>query len=173
MRPVWHRRAQVLYTCGGAAYLVPSGLQNSLAMGAANTSTMGSHSFQEPHLSLLARINLPPASASSLQTPLGPALGTTFAIKPTCLAKGPAHPPATGPRGLRGNGASRQRHATTCIQTDGQTATYSTYACPDAAKYTHPSIEALPIEACPFDRPPPAGPAACGPHASFRPGRPT
>jgi hypothetical protein len=73
----------------------------------------------------------------SLQTPLGPALTTRFTIKPTCLAKGPAHPPlATRPVDLRGNEASGQRHPTymhtSILHASRQTPTY-------AYPYTHPS----------------------------------
>lgn len=62
-------------------------------------------------------------------------------------------------RGMRGNGASAQRH-TTYMHPDRQT---HTYACPDTA--THPSKHCT--SSLPLDCPP------CGPHASFRLGRPT
>lgn len=127
---------------------------------------MGSHSSKSR---IVARINLHSRVSFSLQTPLGPALRTTFAIKPTCLAKGPAHPAlATRPVECVVTEHQDSGIPRTCILTyyymhpDRQT---HTYACPDTACYT--SIEALHISLLPLDCSP------CGPHASFRLGRPT
>lgn len=118
--------------------------------------------------------NLHSRVSLSLQTPLGPALGTTFAIKPTCLAKGPAHPAlATRPVECVVTEHQDSGIPRTCILTyycysymhpDRQT---HTYACPDTACYTSRRGNCTSLLLLPLDFSP------CGPHASFRLGRPT
>lgn len=64
----------------------------------AKTTGDGSCQHISDGVTLFPRAASPLTSTSirafrSLQTPLGPALATRFAMKPTCLAKRPAHAP--------------------------------------------------------------------------------